>query len=229
MKQSVISLLITVLTITIFAGCTESPTATPIPTATATPMPTATLAPTPTGAPTATPHPPTVTGPTPTATAIQATLGPTLTVPAPTPTGAPTATLTPSPTTLPTDTPTATTTPGGGTTIQLTIQDFRLEDRTVRVGDTVTWTNQGAFPHTTTSGTSPNANGIWNSGSLPSGQSFTFTFNQTGTFPYFCAVHPSMTAVITVVESSGVIPSGATPTPPTGGTGGNMGGDIYDY
>jgi len=70
--------------------------------------------------------------------------------------------------------------------INVTIQDnfFAPSAVTVNVGDKITWTNNGVTPHTTTSGTScPAGNGIWNSGSLSSGQSFSFTFTQAGTFP----------------------------------------------
>ena len=76
--------------------------------------------------------------------------------------------------------------------INVTIQDnfFAPNEVTVNVGDTITWTNNGAAPHTTTSGTiCPIGNGKWDSGILLSGQSFSFTFTQAGTFPYFCSIH----------------------------------------
>ncbi|MBI4282685.1 MAG: hypothetical protein HY672_04290 [Chloroflexi bacterium] len=241
MALSLRSLPISVLALAILAACAETPTATPMPTPTVTPIsatsvptliPTATLTivptatPTPTHTPVVTATSTTVAGPTPTSTAVPTppTPTPVVTVASPTPTATavpatPTSTPivpTPTRTSTPTPTATATTTPGGATTVHLTIQNFRLEDRTVRVGDTIVWTNRDSVPHTTTSGTSPNPNGIWNSGTLQNGQSFSFTFSQTGTFPYFCAIHLSMTAVITVVGASDIIPSGPTPTTPAG-------------
>jgi len=66
-------------------------------------------------------------------------------------------------------------------------------DLVVLVGDTVTWTNQEAgVPHTTTSDT-----GVWDSGTLNTGQSFSFTFTQAGTFTYHCTIHPNMTGTVT--------------------------------
>ena len=65
----------------------------------------------------------------------------------------------------------------------------------------MTWVQQDETTHTTTSGTPPNAlSGVWDSGFLTQGQAYTFTFTKAGTFPYFCAVHPSMTATVTVTD-----------------------------
>jgi plastocyanin len=65
----------------------------------------------------------------------------------------------------------------------------------VPVGTTVTWTNTDVIPHTSTSDT-----GVWESGVLGNGQSFSFTFTSAGTFPYHCAIHgaASMSGVVTV-------------------------------
>ena len=87
---------------------------------------------------------------------------------------------------------------GGGTTSS-EIRNFRLQDLTVQVGGTVVWTQQDSTTHTTTSVNSSSPNGSWDSGNLGNGRSFSFTFTQAGTFPYFCTIHPSMTATITVV------------------------------
>ena len=96
--------------------------------------------------------------------------------------------------------------------INVTIQDnfFAPSAVTVNVGDKITWTNNGVTPHTTTSGTScPAGNGIWNSGSLSSGQSFSFTFTQAGTFPYFCSNHCfTGTVVVNPVVTMAPAPSG---------------------
>lgn len=64
---------------------------------------------------------------------------------------------------------------------------------TVAQGDTVRWTNNGSASHTTTSD-----GAVWNSGTLSPGQSFSFQFNSTGTFPYHCAIHTSMHGTIVV-------------------------------
>jgi plastocyanin len=88
----------------------------------------------------------------------------------------------------------------GSVTVDVSIGDFFFAPQsvTVKVGDTVRWTNNGVASHTTTSGTSPTGDGKWASGILSSGQPFSFTFTQAGTFPYFCSVHTFMTGTVTV-------------------------------
>lgn len=67
---------------------------------------------------------------------------------------------------------------------------------TVAAGDTVTWTNDDDSPHTAT------AAGQFDSGNLDPGQSFSFTFDEPGTYSYVCLYHDDMTATITVVAAS---------------------------
>jgi nitrite reductase (NO-forming) len=67
----------------------------------------------------------------------------------------------------------------------------------VQVGDTVTWTNQDATPHTVdSSGGSP-----LSSGYIMKDQSFQHAFTETGTYEYYCALHPWMSGSITVAEN----------------------------
>lgn len=74
---------------------------------------------------------------------------------------------------------------------------------TISAGDTVRWTNRGTIGHTTTSGTGgsfPGArDGIWDSGNLGLGQSFSQTFDSPGTFSVFCTLHPILMGTATVV------------------------------
>jgi plastocyanin len=70
---------------------------------------------------------------------------------------------------------------------------FSSPTLTVAKGTTVTWTNNDSPTHTVTSDS-----GVWDSGNLSPGKSFSFTFNQVGTFPYHCNIHSSMTAKIIV-------------------------------
>lgn len=66
---------------------------------------------------------------------------------------------------------------------------------TIKVGESVRWTNFDAIiPHTTTSGNPGDTpeGAIWNSFNLATGQSFTRQFSQAGDFVYFCQVHPVM-------------------------------------
>jgi plastocyanin len=85
---------------------------------------------------------------------------------------------------------------------------------TVKVGDTVTWTNMDSAPHTVTVTSGPVK---FNSGNLAQGQSFTYTFTEAGTYSYYCAVHPDMKASVTVVGSGtpSSTPSSTPTTTPT--------------
>jgi plastocyanin len=65
----------------------------------------------------------------------------------------------------------------------------------VTVGTTVTWTNAGERNHTATSD-----DDVFGSDRLGSGDTFSFTFEEAGTFPYRCELHESMRATIVVAE-----------------------------
>jgi len=73
----------------------------------------------------------------------------------------------------------------------------------VDVGDTVTWVNDDTAAHTTTAGSPVEGpSGVFDSGLVMAGSSFSFTFNEAGTYEYFCAVHPWMSGVVIVQPSS---------------------------
>lgn len=94
------------------------------------------------------------------------------------------------------------------TATAIRIVDFGFDPQTVTIaaGTTVTWTNTGNATHTATS-TSGN---VFDSKTLRNGQTFSFKFDQAGTFAYRCEIHPSMTGTITV---QGGAPPAATATP----------------
>jgi len=77
----------------------------------------------------------------------------------------------------------------------VTIQNFAFSPATINVkaGTKVTWTNQDSTTHHVVSDT-----GAFDSGNLAQGQSYSFTFNKTGSYPYHCSIHPSMTGTIVV-------------------------------
>jgi len=79
---------------------------------------------------------------------------------------------------------------------------FQPQDLTIKVGDIVRWTNNGAHTHTSTSGTNGTPDGKWNSGDVTPGNTYEFTFDTAGTYPYFCHYHWSlgMTGTITVTQ-----------------------------
>ncbi|MCX5645211.1 MAG: TIGR03118 family protein [Phycisphaerae bacterium] len=110
-------------------------------------------------------------------------------------------------------------------TTNVKIVDFGFEpaDVTVKVGDTVTWTNTGSFAHTTTSGTTTGGvrhpDGLWDSGSLFSGQTFSHTFTKAGVFPYYCTPHYSMmVGTVTVQTVANVPPAVLIVSPANGAT-----------
>jgi plastocyanin len=74
--------------------------------------------------------------------------------------------------------------------------NFSFSPATLAVprGTTVVWTNASATAHTTTSDT-----GLWDSGSMAPGQTFSYTFSQPGRYPYHCAPHQAMGMVGTIV------------------------------
>lgn len=82
-----------------------------------------------------------------------------------------------------------------GETVEIQDFEFSPESLEIPVGTTVTWTNVGEAPHTATSDS-----GIFDSGRLEPGESFSITFDEAGEFSYFCAVHPRMTGSIVVVD-----------------------------
>jgi plastocyanin len=69
---------------------------------------------------------------------------------------------------------------------------FQPESLNVFVGDTVTWVNKGRFPHTTTSGVDGKPGGLWDTKHLARGESFSYLFNQPGTYRYFCRPHKGL-------------------------------------
>ncbi|MDA1219365.1 MAG: plastocyanin/azurin family copper-binding protein [Chloroflexi bacterium] len=141
---------------------------------------------------------------------VACTAQPTATLPAATQTPAPIAN-TPSPVHTPTaasphpaDTLTPTEAPMVATTasgdVASEIRNFALETLTVSKGATITWTNRDGASHTSTSGTPQALGGIWDSGVLSREDSYNFTFNEPGEFPYFCAIHNSMRGMVTVTQ-----------------------------
>lgn len=73
------------------------------------------------------------------------------------------------------------------------------ENITVEAGTTVAWDNVDNVLHTVTSGTVENqGDGIFDSELLLAGEIFEHTFNDAGTFDYYCIVHPWMIGQIIV-------------------------------
>jgi plastocyanin len=89
--------------------------------------------------------------------------------------------------------------PATGVT-DVNIKDFTYVPAaiTVAVGTTVTFTNEDGAPHTATSGTSPTADGAFESGTLAKGDSKSIKVTKRGTLAYYCALHPFMKGTVVV-------------------------------
>ena len=75
-------------------------------------------------------------------------------------------------------------------------------------GDTIVWKNADTAAHTVTSGTVEDGpDGIFDSGMLGPGESFTQVFSESGNFPYYCLLHPWMIGEIIVTEGYSIIPN----------------------
>jgi plastocyanin len=82
------------------------------------------------------------------------------------------------------------------TTHTVTVGDnfFSPSSLTIAQGDTVRWVNAaGGMQHNVTSNT-----GAWAPSTTAASFTFEVTFNQVGTFPYVCTLHPNMSGAITV-------------------------------
>lgn len=80
--------------------------------------------------------------------------------------------------------------------LQVEIVNYAYAPGTLSVnrGTTVTWTNGDTAPHTVTSSVS----GPLDSPMLNQGDAFSFTFNNAGTYSYYCTVHPTMKGTVVV-------------------------------
>ena len=92
-------------------------------------------------------------------------------------------------TTRPAEPTPATTTAQISTEQQINIKDFNFVPNIAEVpmGTTVTWVNDDNVPHTITS-----VSGSFDSGSIGPGKTYSYKFDQAGTFEYSCTNHPSM-------------------------------------
>ncbi len=102
---------------------------------------------------------------------------------------------------------------GGATTHQVQMNDelkFVPDTLTIKGGDTVTWSNAGTAPHTSTDDPAkasdpaharlPDGAPAWDSGVINGGASWSRTFDTPGQYTYFCIPHEAagMVATITV-------------------------------
>jgi plastocyanin len=82
----------------------------------------------------------------------------------------------------------------GGTAVSAQDNSFSPGTLEVRVGDSVTFTNDGGIDHTVTA----TSGATFDSGSLAPGATFKFTAEKAGTVSYVCDFHPGMQGTIEV-------------------------------
>ena len=87
------------------------------------------------------------------------------------------------------------TAPAGESGDEVSISNFAfgLSTLTVNAGTEVTWVNDDPAPHTVTA-----AGGSFDSDILDPDKSFSFVFEEPGTYEYQCNVHPEMTGTVKV-------------------------------
>jgi plastocyanin/FtsP/CotA-like multicopper oxidase with cupredoxin domain len=104
--------------------------------------------------------------------------------------------------------------PTTGNNISIIDNQFVPPSITIHVGETVTWTNNGASPHTVTSDPGPSncnpgnpSTELFNSGVIqPNGGTFTHTFQLAGDNGYHCEVHGcAMAGTVHVTPGAGGI------------------------
>lgn len=86
------------------------------------------------------------------------------------------------------------------TTNDITIRNYSFTPSkiTVKKGTTVTWTNEDGVKHDIRPDSESEA--FQGSELLDRGESYSFTFNEVGTFTYHCTPHSYMTGTVEVVE-----------------------------
>ena len=87
---------------------------------------------------------------------------------------------------------------GGPGANEVWIQNMAFSPATITVsaGTTIKWTNKDGMSHTVTSDVGGAE--IFDSGSMADGATFTWQFNNTGTFKYHCTFHAGMKATVVV-------------------------------
>jgi plastocyanin len=70
---------------------------------------------------------------------------------------------------------------------------FGPDTLTVPVNSTVTWINKDDVPHVIASN-----DGVFKSKALDTDDKYSYTFTKSGTYSYFCSIHPKMVGKIVV-------------------------------
>ena len=109
--------------------------------------------------------------------------------------------------------------------VEISDDDFSPPEIIIERGDTVVWIHRGARPHGVRASdgsfdSSPGCSFQNGEACMRSGERYSRTFDQAGTFAYYCPVHGSangvgMTGQVTVASGGGGGPSTTAAPPPT--------------
>lgn len=90
----------------------------------------------------------------------------------------------------------ATPQPAQSEEVHVRIIDFAFEPATITIkpGTTVVWTNEGPTEHNTVS----KKGKVWESNIMEKGDVYSYRFEKSGEFPYWCTLHPSMLGTVVV-------------------------------
>jgi len=93
------------------------------------------------------------------------------------------------------DIPVGTSVPG----CEETDECFAPPHITINAGDTVEWANIDTAAHTVTGGSPADGpSGVFDSSLLMASGNYAFTFDEAGSYDYFCMVHPWMVGTVSV-------------------------------
>lgn len=85
---------------------------------------------------------------------------------------------------------------------------FEPNVRNILPGDRITWINRDTVAHTVTSGINK-PDERFESGEIPPGGRFEYTFHRNGVFQYYCSIHPeTMRGTVIVGVSENDLPIG---------------------
>ena len=82
----------------------------------------------------------------------------------------------------------------GASSVTIANLAYSPADLAVSAGTEVTWTNDDDAPHTVTF----DDDAVHDSDKMETGDTFSTTFDTAGSYTYICAIHPDMTAKVTV-------------------------------
>ncbi len=89
-------------------------------------------------------------------------------------------------------------TASSGSTVAIENFVFSPDSLVVKKGTAVTWTNKDSAAHKIVSDSGDAV--AFSSNTLQNSQTYSFTFNQAGTFTYHCGVHPSMKGTVVATQ-----------------------------